>query len=263
MRRHDNSRTQLQRNGGGNDAARTYRIRLRTDRTRAGSANTTRPTRSLGRSRVDPAPIVRISAGSMSRPTLSTWRKKLLLRSRLRRLRRQGQRLRLLLLLYYNQVLGLPEAWSASRSWSPSSPTPVSIRSSATSPITSTRAGDAATPSCTPRPAVGVAYYCSGTRRPASRATRCSRTSSSSPSLLRALIALYEIPSASLVAELTDHYDERTVDPRATASSSAGGAGSAWRCSPTRCSSQPDAEHPVGVLNPTATGTTGWPRRSS
>lgn len=67
--------------------------------------------------------------------------------------------------------------------------------------------------------------------------------------LVRSLITFYEIPSASLAAELTDHYDQRT--------SLLGfryffgwWGGLAMAVLAFTVFLQPDATHPVGVLNP-------------
>ncbi len=116
------------------------------------------------------------------------------------------------LLLYYNQVLGLPERMGRLRHHAGARlPTRSSTRSSATSRTTCTAAGAAGIRSCTPR-------RC----RWRWRTTACGiRPSGLSPHglfgyflgvsvIVRILIACYEIPSSSLVPELTDHYDERT-----------------------------------------------------
>jgi len=67
--------------------------------------------------------------------------------------------------------------------------------------------------------------------------------------LVRTLITFYEIPSSSLVAELTDDYDERTrILGMRYFFGWWGGLGMALLAYGVFL--QPDAEHPVGVLNP-------------
>ena len=68
--------------------------------------------------------------------------------------------------------------------------------------------------------------------------------------LVRVCIAVYEIPSAALVPELTDHYDERTsILSWRFLFGWWGGLTMAVLAYAVFL--QPDAEHPVGVLNPT------------
>jgi Na+/melibiose symporter-like transporter len=67
--------------------------------------------------------------------------------------------------------------------------------------------------------------------------------------LVRVFIALYEIPSASLVPELTDQYDERTTILGYRYLFGWWG-GLAMSILAYTIFLQPDAEHPVGVLNP-------------
>jgi glycoside/pentoside/hexuronide:cation symporter, GPH family len=67
--------------------------------------------------------------------------------------------------------------------------------------------------------------------------------------LVRLFIALYEIPSASLVPELTDQYDERTTILSYRYFFGWWG-GLAMSILAYAVFLQPDAEHPVGVLNP-------------
>ena len=67
--------------------------------------------------------------------------------------------------------------------------------------------------------------------------------------VVRIAISLYEIPSASLVPELTDHYDERTaILGYRYFFGWWGGLGIAVLAYALFL--QPDADHPVGVLNP-------------
>jgi GPH family glycoside/pentoside/hexuronide:cation symporter len=67
--------------------------------------------------------------------------------------------------------------------------------------------------------------------------------------LVRVCIAVYEIPSAALVPELTDHYDERTsILSWRFLFGWWGGLTMAVLAYAVFL--QPDAEHPVGVLNP-------------
>lgn len=67
--------------------------------------------------------------------------------------------------------------------------------------------------------------------------------------LVRMLIAVYEIPSASLVPELTDQYDERTAVLSYRFFFGWWG-GLTMAVIAYAVFLQPDAEHPVGVLNP-------------
>ena len=67
--------------------------------------------------------------------------------------------------------------------------------------------------------------------------------------LVRMFIAVYEIPSASLVPELTDQYDERTSILSYRFFFGWWG-GLAMAVAAYAVFLQPDAEHPVGVLNP-------------
>jgi Na+/melibiose symporter-like transporter len=67
--------------------------------------------------------------------------------------------------------------------------------------------------------------------------------------MVRLFIALYEIPSASLVPELTDHYDERTTILGYRFLFGWWG-GLAMSILAYAVFLQPDAEHPTGVLNP-------------
>jgi hypothetical protein len=67
--------------------------------------------------------------------------------------------------------------------------------------------------------------------------------------LVRVFIAVYEIPSASLVPELTDHYDERTTILSARYLFGWWG-GLTMSVIAYAIFLQPDAAHPTGVLNP-------------
>jgi Na+/melibiose symporter-like transporter len=67
--------------------------------------------------------------------------------------------------------------------------------------------------------------------------------------LVRLFIAVYEIPSASLVPELTDHYDERTTILSARYLFGWWG-GLTMSVIAYAIFLQPDAAHPTGVLNP-------------
>jgi GPH family glycoside/pentoside/hexuronide:cation symporter len=67
--------------------------------------------------------------------------------------------------------------------------------------------------------------------------------------LVRVFIAVYEIPSASLVPELTDHYDERTTILSARYLFGWWG-GLTMSVLAYAIFLQPDAAHPAGVLNP-------------
>jgi Na+/melibiose symporter-like transporter len=67
--------------------------------------------------------------------------------------------------------------------------------------------------------------------------------------LVRLFIALYEIPSASLVPELTDHYDERTTILSYRYLFGWWG-GLTMSILAYAVFLQPDADHPTGVLNP-------------
>lgn len=74
--------------------------------------------------------------------------------------------------------------------------------------------------------------------------------------LVRILISCYEIPSASLVAELTDHYDERTsILSYRFLFGWWGGLTMAVLAYAVFL--RPDATHPVGVLNPSGYRTYG------
>ena len=79
--------------------------------------------------------------------------------------------------------------------------------------------------------------------------------------LVRALIAVYEIPSASLVPELTDGYDERTSILSYRFFFGWWG-GLTMTVIAYAVLLQPDAATPSACSIPTATVATGWSRRS-
>ena len=171
------------------------------------------PAVSFGADRIDPGSIGTLSLRAVSErpPRLSTWTKVLYgLGAVAFGVKDNG--FSFFLLLYYNQVLGLPESW-------------VGLRHHA-----------GARGSTRLRPLVGYLsdhlhsrwgrrhpfMYASaaagggrrtgssGTRPSASRTSRCFAYFLVVSVLVRVFVAVNEIPSASLVPELTDQYDERT-----------------------------------------------------
>ena len=175
-----------------------------------------------------------------------------LLRLRLRRLRREGQRLRLLPAALLQpgarpaRVVGRVRHHDrALRRRASSIPLVGYVSDHLQSPL------GAATPV---HVRVGACRWrsrtiSSGIRRPDCRTARCSRYFVALAILVRILIACYEIPSSSLVAELTDHYDERTSILSYRFFFGWWG-GLTMAVLAYAVFLQPDAEHPVGVLNP-------------
>jgi GPH family glycoside/pentoside/hexuronide:cation symporter len=154
------------------------------------------------------------------------------------------------LLLYYNQVLGLPEAWVGFGIML------ALIMDAIFDPVVGyvsdhlhSRWGRrhpfmyaAALP-------VGLSYYLLW-NPPALPPAQLFAYFAVLAVLVRVLIACYEIPSSSLVAELTDHYDERTAILSYRYFFGWWG-GLTVAVLAYSLFLTPDAAHPVGVLNPT------------
>ena len=153
------------------------------------------------------------------------------------------------LLLYYNQVLGLPEAWVGFGIMI------ALIMDAIFDPVVGyvsdhlhSRWGRRHPFMYASALPVGAAYYFLW-NPPALPPAQLFAYFAVMAVLVRLLIACYEIPSSSLVAELTDHYDERTsILSYRFFFGWWGGLTVAVLAYSVFLT--PDATHPVGVLNP-------------